>query len=59
MEFFVITQRPALIDIGTQKLKLRSYTKNSQKRIFIRKKTNARYINVSSHKLTEEMKPMI
>jgi len=53
MEYFVITQKPALRKIKTKKIKLNFYVKKDwiDKNI-MQKKTDAGYINVSSPELT-------
>lgn len=53
MEFFVITEKPALRDIKNKKLKLSFYVKKHWfEEDIIQKKTDAGYINVSSPELT-------
>ncbi len=53
MEFFVITEKPALRDIKNKKLKINFYIKKEWlEDDIIQKKTDAGYINVSSPELT-------
>jgi predicted transcriptional regulator of viral defense system len=53
MEFFVVTEKPALRDIRAKKLKLSFYIKKGwSEEDIIQKKTDAGYINVSSPELT-------
>ncbi len=53
MEYFVITEKPALRDIKNKKLKINFYVKKEWvNEDVIQKKTDAGYINVSSPELT-------
>ena len=53
MEYFVITQKPALRNIKNKKLKINFYVKKDwSAESVIQKKTDAGYINVSSPELT-------
>ena len=53
MEYFVITQKPALRNIKNKKLKINFYVKKDwSNESIIQKKTDAGYINVSSPELT-------
>lgn len=53
MEYFVITQKPALRDIKNKKLKINFYVKKDwSSESVIQKKTDAGYLNVSSPELT-------
>ena len=53
MEYFVITQKPALRNIKNKKLKINFYVKKDwSTESVIQKKTDAGYINVSSPELT-------
>jgi predicted transcriptional regulator of viral defense system len=53
MEYFVVTGKPALRDIKTEKLKVNFYVKKEwSDEDVIEKKTDAGYINVSSPELT-------
>lgn len=53
MEFFVITEKPALRKIHSKKLKINFYVKKTwSDEDIVKKKTDAGYINVSSPELT-------
>lgn len=53
MEYYVVTEKPALRDIKTRKLRINFYVKKSwSQEDIIQKKTDAGYINVSSPELT-------